>query len=97
MSFIKKKDKRTPLEHEIDNLVETLSTMDPTSEDYAKVAQQVETLRKALTYEKQPFVKGDTIVGILGNLAIVGAVCLFEQSGHILRTQATRFLYKGRG
>lgn len=92
-----RKETKDEIDREISGLLNEMANLeDPTGEKYQKLAEAVETLKKAQSYEKPKFIKGDTILLVLGNLGVVGLVCLFEQCGHMIRTNATRFLMKGR-
>ena len=95
MLKLPKRKKRDELQ--IDGLLSQMQKLeDPTGEVYLKLAQSVETLKKAQSYQEPKFINPDTVVVVVGNILVVAGVCLFEQTGHIIRTQSTRFLMKGR-
>ena len=97
MLKLPKRKKRDELQLEIDDLLDQMQHIeDTTGEAYLKLAQAVETLKKAQSYQKPRLINPDTVVVVVGNILVVAGVCLFEQTGHIIRTQSTRFLMKGR-
>ena len=93
--FWTKKDKRTALEKEIDNLAEQMRTMDPTSDRYKAMAEAIETLSKAKSYEKSKKVSPDTIAVVVANLAGI-CLILFHEQAHVITSKAMSFVLRGR-
>lgn len=96
LNLLTKKDKKTRMEKVIDSILEKLSTMDPSSEEYEQVVANLETLMKAESYKKDSSkVSADTkwvvIAGILELVLIMG----FEQS-HVITTKAFGRILRGR-
>ena len=93
--FWTKKDKRTALEKEIDNLAEEMRSVDPSSERYETMAKNLETLSKAKSYEKSKKVSPDTIAVVAANLIGIGLI-LFHEQAHIVTSKALGFVLRGR-
>ena len=92
---ITKKDKRTNLEKEIDCVVETMFKVDPASEEYTAMADNLEKLykMKALSCDHQ--VSPDTIVVVAGNLLGIGLILAYEKA-NVITSKALGFIIKGR-
>ena len=89
------KDKRTNLEREIDNVLKTMFTMDPCSEDYQIMVDNLETLYKLKTVDQSSKISRDTIAIIAGNLLGIGLIMTYEKA-HVITTKAFGLLIRGR-
>lgn len=92
-----KKDKRSELEKEYDELVQKLRKLDPMSEEYEKLKTIVAELH-TLVMEERDRSKGispDVIVGAFVNLAGIGFVLKYEQF-HNITSKAFSLISKGR-
>jgi ribosomal protein L18E len=97
MLFTTKKTK-TKLEVEIDSVLETMSVWAPGSEEYTKMAENLERLYKSKALvkdEKIRFITPDTIAVIVGNLLGI-AMILHHERLEVVTTKALGFVIKGR-
>ena len=99
MFKITKKDKRSELDKEIDNLLKTMNEMeDPTSDSYKILSERVETLCQA----RSSYVKDDrkinpnTVLTVAGSLAGILLIVVVENKDLIIRSKALPFVLKGR-
>lgn len=99
MFKITKKDKRSELDKEIDNLLKTMNELeDPTGDDYRILSERVETLCQA----RSSYVKDDrkinpnTILTVVGSLAGILLIVVVENKDLIIRSKALPFVLKGR-
>jgi hypothetical protein len=92
---ITKKDKRTILEKEMEDVVKIMSTHQPDSKEYSVMAENLERLNKVYAQQCERKTKPDTKWLIAGNLLIVGLVLGFERAG-IITTKALGYIIKGR-
>ena len=90
-----RRDKRTKLEKEIEHLFDALEWCDPTSEDYAIIADNLDRLYKAKGNEQNRFVSPDTYAIIAGNLVGILLILGYEQI-NVITTKALGFVIKGR-
>lgn len=90
-----KRDKRTNLEKEIDRVLAEASFMDPKSKEYADIADNVERLYKAKSFEKSTSISPDTLAVVAGNLLGIALILGYEQS-HVITSKALGFVLKGR-
>lgn len=95
MKLTTKKDKRTELEKEIDNLATSLRFYNPSEESYAKVASNLETLCRAQERVQKPKVSPDTLVTAASSLLGIGLILGYEHS-HVITSKALAFVLKGR-
>ena len=98
MFKITKKDKRSELDKEIDNLLKTMNEMeDPTSDSYKILSERVETLCQA----RSSYVKDDrkinpnTVLTVAGSLAGILLIVVVENKDLIIRSKALPFVLKG--
>ena len=75
-----KKDKRTALEKEIDDVLAIMATYRPDSDEYAKMATNLEVLRKAEVNKPKPFITPDIVVAGALQLAAVLLVLNHERA-----------------
>ena len=90
-----KKDKRTLLEKEIDNILKTMLTMDAGSEEYTVMAENLERLYKLKAVDSTNKVSADTMALIAGNLLGLALIMSFEKT-NIITTKALGFVLRGR-
>ena len=95
MKLIKKKDKRTNLEREIDHLVASLEYIDVFSEEYLKQVELIERLNK-LKVDKKPKISPET-VAIVGGAILQTVMILYrEELGHVITSKAMQLVLRGR-
>ena len=99
MFKITKKDKRSELDKEIDNLIKTTNELeDPTGDDYRILSERVETLCQA----RSSYVKDDrkinptTVLTVACSLAGILLIVVVENKDLIIRSKALPFGLKGR-
>lgn len=90
-----KKDKRSLLEKEIDAAIASMAELSADSDEYAKIARNVEMLCKAKSYEKKSFVSPDTVIAVVANLLGIGLVIGYEQA-NVIRTKAMGMIIRPR-
>lgn len=91
-----KRDKRTEIEREIDNLAQTLRIHgDPFSPDYTAMANNLETLCRAQERVKKSKVNPDTLVTAASSLLGIAMILGYEH-GHVITSKALAFVLKGR-
>lgn len=88
------KKKPNVVTEERDRIILEMGKLDPTSEEYAKAAENLEALNHALDSEKRNKVSQDTIVTLGVQTAIMGLVALITKTN--LLPKATQWLPKGR-
>lgn len=90
-----KPDNKAGLDHAIERALQTMANEDPTSEAYAQVVSQLETLHKLKTEESKPRVSPEAVLtagaNLLGILMIVG-----HERTHIVTSKALGFVLKLR-
>lgn len=95
MIKLTKKDKRTNLEKEIDNLLELMRLESPGSNEYRAILDDLERLYKAKSLEKDRDVSPDTIAIVAGNLAGILLILKYEEL-NVITSKALSFVLKGR-
>lgn len=94
--FFAKKDKRTPLEHRIDELTERMANYDQYSDEYKDMADNLRTLSEAnsrLKEKKCSFVDGNVLFnGLIATIQIL--IILAYEERHVIRSRATSFITK---
>lgn len=90
-----KPNNKAGLEHAIERALQTMDNEDPTSDQYAKVVDQLQKLHEMKTTESKPRVSAETALTIganlLGILMIVG-----HERTHIVTSKALGFVLKLR-
>ncbi len=94
MKLFKRRDRRTPLEKEIDALVKDLGNTAFEDKEYAT---KVEQLGKLMDIQKKKKVRisPDTVAIIIANLAGIVLILGYERA-HVITTKALGFIIKGR-
>lgn len=96
LKLTRKDEERTAIQKEIDNVIESMSSLDPTCELYKK---QIEVLESLIELDKKQNPKKkispDTIAVIAGNLLGIGLILVFEEK-HVITSKALGFVLKGR-
>ena len=95
MLKLTKKDKRTNLEKEIDRILKEAEYLNPDSEKYSQIAENIERLYKAKSYEKDSKVSPDTMAVIIGNILGIVLILGYEKT-NIITSKALGFVLKGR-
>ena len=95
MINIAKKDKRTNLEKEIDNVLVKLNGLSSDSKEYQTVSENLKRLYEAKSCERQRSISPDTIAVVAGNLLGI-ALILWHEKTEIITTKALAFIIKGR-
>ena len=91
-----KNDKRNPITKEVDELIQLMSMTDRGSEEYKKLATNLEVLMKAKSLYKDPArIDANTLAIVLGNLLGIAIIVGYEE-GHIITSKALGFVLKGR-
>lgn len=91
----KKRDKRTKLEKEIDNLLNEMDYQDKSSDEYAKNVRHLYRLYDARNKEKPRSVSPDTVLLVAANLLGIVLILKYEQLNTIT-SRAINFVFKGR-
>ncbi len=93
--LLKKNDKRTTLEKEIDAVLECMETIQPDTEEYTTMSKNLETLYSAKGKEKPWRINPDTIfVGVIGLLQL--GMILGHEKCNVITTKAMSYVFKGR-
>lgn len=95
MIKLTKKDKRTNLEKEIDSVLKCMNELSPDSEEYQKMAENLERLYKSKSYDEDRDVSPDTLAVIVGNLAGILLILKHEEL-NVITSKALGFVLKGR-
>ena len=95
-----KKDKRTPLQKEIDRVSEKLSHLNPDTDEYKDLLttlKSLESMENERRKTKDPRKKVDpnVIISIFGELLGMGVIMNFERL-HVLSTKAFTRLWRAR-
>lgn len=94
-----KKDKRTNLEKEIDQVLVDLSALAPQHKDYLVIMEHLERLYKLKSEDETRSIarklKPDTLIIVAGNLLGILLILNYEET-NIIRTKALSFVLKGR-
>jgi hypothetical protein len=89
-----KTEEKSHLENVIDDVLTALDQMDPRDAQYATVVDQLTKLH-ALTPKKEPWVKPEALIAVLGNLAGIVAILNHERA-HVVTSKALGFVLKSR-
>lgn len=90
-----KKDKRTNLEKEIDDVLKEMELLDKDSDEYKKRVVILERLYKAKSMDTNRRVSPDTIAVVAGNLLGILVILNFEKA-NVITSKALGFVLKGR-
>lgn len=95
MSIMKRKDETQNLKDAIDLAVLKLTTLDPTSNEYATIVDQLDKLYKMrITTKPQP-VPLEALIAVGGNLIGIVSIIGFERA-NVLTSKALGFVLKSR-
>ena len=87
--------KKSKLEKVIDSILDDMSKFEANSDEYSDMANNLEKLLKAKSYEKQRGVSPDTMVIAAANL--IGIVLILKhEKVDIITSKALGFVLKGR-
>lgn len=95
MSDTQAKNDPKNLQTAIDKILFEMDAVDPASDKYAKLTEQLEKLYKIQISTKPERVSKDALVGVGGSLAGIIAIILFEKN-NILTSKALGFVSKIR-
>lgn len=90
--FTKANAEPTHLEKVIDDVLSKLENLEPTSDEFAKIVDQLDKLYKMLP-KKEPSVKPEALIAVAGNLAGILAILNFERAG-VITSKALGFVMK---
>lgn len=90
-----KKDKRSNLEREIDSVINSMSKLSPSSEEYSEMTSNLEKLYKAKAGERSSKLSADTVAVVVGNLFGIVLILGYEKAGTIT-SKALNYVLKGR-
>ena len=92
-----KKDKRSSIEREIDDVIEVMSILKKDSPEYTKMAANLAVLMEGKSFNKENTkVSKDVIVNGLFSLGGIALIVGYEYA-HTLGSKAIGFVIKGRG
>lgn len=95
MSFRKNSDEQSGLDEVIDAVQDLLLKGDPTSNDFAKTTEQLDSLYKIKAQNKPDRVSKDTLLTVIANLAGIGLILSYEHA-HVVTSKALSFVMKTR-
>lgn len=95
MKIFTKRDKRTNLEKEIDTVLECMWDVEPDSEEYTAMANNLVKLLDAQSKQKSRGINKDTVAIIVGNLLGIGLILGYEKL-NVITSKAVGFVIKGR-
>jgi hypothetical protein len=95
MIILTKKNRKTKLDDVIEAVILKLEGLSPDSKEYQIIADNLERLYKARSYEKSNFVSPDTLAIIGGNLLGIALILWFEKTD-VITSKALGFVLKGR-
>lgn len=81
------------LEQAINRLLTKLETMDPTTDDYSKTADQLEKLYKMRTHKKANTLSMDSLVAAGASIAGIVLILSYEHA-HVVTSKALGFVFK---
>lgn len=91
----KQSDVEAGLDEVITVLQEKLLVSDPTSDEFAKMVDQLDKLHKIKSHNKDDRVTLATLLPVIGNLAGILAILNFEKAG-VITSKALGFVTKTR-
>ena len=87
--------KKSELEKVIDSILGSMSKLEPDSDEYGKMASNLEKLLKAKSYEKSKVISPDTMLVVIANL--IGIVLILKHEElDIITSKALGFVLRGR-
>lgn len=87
--------KKSELEKVIDSILGSMSKLEPDSDEYGKMASNLEKLLKAKSYEKSKVISPDTMLVVIANL--IGIVLILKHENvDIITSKALGFVLRGR-
>lgn len=91
----KRSKKQTNLEKEIDNVLEKMATTDKNSDEYNKMARNLELLFNAKSKEKDRRISNDTIAIVAANILGIVLILGYEKA-NVITSKALGFVIRGR-
>lgn len=92
--FTKAQPEPTHLEEVIDRLLTQLQELDPASDEFSRIVDQLDKLTKMLP-KKEASVKPEALINVFGNLAGILAILSYERT-HVITSKAIGFVLKSR-
>lgn len=88
-------NKKTKLEKVVESILDDMSKYEANSDEYNDMANNLEKLLKAKSYEKQKGISPDTMAIVIGNL--IGIVLILKhEKVDIITSKALGFVLRGR-
>lgn len=78
----------------IDNLLTRLDEIEPTDPEFDQITDQLQKLY-GMRPKKDPYIKAETLIPVIGNLAGILAILNFERAG-VITSKALSFVVKTR-
>ena len=95
MSFRKNSDEKSGLDEVIDAVQDLLLKGDPTTTEFAKATEQLDSLYKIKAHDKPDRVSKDALLAVIANLAGIGLILSYEHA-HVVTSKALSFVMKAR-
>lgn len=86
---------KTNLEVEIDEVLDKLSTFEPSGEDYRKIVENLKVLYQIKNISLERKIKPETILAISANILGIAMIIGYEKA-NVITTKAISFIAKGR-
>lgn len=93
--IFQKKDKRTNLDRVIDSVIEKLSILDPSTEEYGVAAANLQKLHESKKIDLSRYISKDTLVIAGTNLLGIVLILGYEKAD-VITSKAVNFVFKGR-
>ena len=89
--------KRPTSDHELRRLYAILRELDPLSDDYYKIGQRIDQLKKADSYEKDRHISANNVLGNLTSILGIGFTLYSEEAWNkIARSKAWTWIPKSQ-
>jgi len=90
--------KQSHIDEEIDRCLNQMELLSSDSEEYTKMASNLEVLYKARVHSKElgNGINPNTLVTVGGSIASVVLILFWEQAGNVITSRATNFTPKIR-
>lgn len=89
----KKTNPTAKLDEVIDRLHAEMSALDASSEEFSKMADQLEKLYKIRNTQRPALMDRNALLAVVGNLAGIATILVFERDG-IITSKALGFVTK---
>lgn len=88
-----KRKNQSEMDLTIEKALSAMRKLDPSSEEYATIAKNVEVLMRAKANKPEPMISGDAVLAVIANLAGIGLVMNHERL-NVISTKAFSFIPK---